>query len=348
MTPERMVLDDWLARNLRCPFDDHQHLSADGKGEESLCCPSGHTFPVAAGIPILLRADGGSTHPKWWTTPEQIDAVRARGRIRPLVPGEIDPFVRRVSVATCGLLYRGMRDPLPRYPIASLDALPPGDGRPFLDVGGNWGRWGLAAAGRGYRVVVIDPALSAALTGQRIADSLGLPVRYVVADGRHLPLPAGTVAVSFSYSVLQSLAKEDARAVLGEMARVTERGGTVRVQMANILGVRRISMALGEAVRDLVDRFRDPNFSPWAFRVRAWTPREMRRCFEELVGPTSLSIDGFFSLNAQISDVDLLQRRYAAVVHASYALTRVARVFPSLLYLADSLYVEARNTRGGE
>ncbi|HSZ82502.1 MAG TPA: class I SAM-dependent methyltransferase, partial [Polyangia bacterium] len=262
-------------------------------------------------------------------------------------PGEIDSFVRKASVATCGHLYRGMRDPLPRYPIASLDALPPGEGRTFLDVGGNWGRWALGAAARGYRTVVADPSLRAALAGQRIADQLGRAVRYVVADGRHMPFARGAFAVSFSYSVLQSLAKDDARAVLREMARVTEDGGTVRVQMANILGLRRIMKTVAEAGYDLFRRLRDPSYAPWAFRVRAWTPKEITHCFEELVGPTTLSIDGFFTLNAQLTDVDLLQRRYAAVVHASRALTGLARVVPPLLNVADSLYAQARNTRGG-
>jgi SAM-dependent methyltransferase len=343
MTPERRALDEDLARRLRCPHGDGEPLEARG---ETLRCTRGHAFPVVRGIPVLLRADAPSTHPLWWTTPAQLAAARVTAPVAALAPGEIEPFVRRASVATCGRLYRGMRDPLPRYPIASLDALPPGDGRSFLDVGGNWGRWGLGAAARGYRAIVVDPSLRAALAGQRIADALGAAVSYVVADGRHLPFAEGAFAVSFSYSVLQHLPKDDVRAVVAEMARVTERDGTVRVQMANLLGLRRMTQTLAERGRDFVRRLRDPAFSPWAFRVRSWTPREIARCFEELVGPTTLSIDGFFSLNAQLGDVDLLRRRYAAVVHASRALTRLAGLLPRMLYVADSLYAQARNTRG--
>ena len=343
MAPDRKTLDDWLSEHLRCPHEGGAlQASAD-----SLRCADGHEFPFVRGIPVLLREDMGNTHPKWWTTPAQILAARETAAPPPRAPGDIDPFVRKASVATCGLLYRGMRDPLPRYPIASLDALPPGEGRTFLDVGGNWGRWALGAAARGYRTVVADPSLRAALAGQRIADQLGQPVRFVVADGRYLPFARGAFAVSFSYSVLQSLAKDDARAVLREMARVTEDGGTVRVQMANILGLRRIIKTAAEACYDLYRRLRDPAYVPWVFRVRAWTPKEITRCFEEVVGPTTLSIDGFFTLNAQLADVNLLQRRYAAVVHASRALMRLARIVPSLLNVADSLYAQARNTRGG-
>jgi SAM-dependent methyltransferase len=241
----------------------------------------------------------------------------------------------------------GHAAPVSRYPIASLDSLPPGEGRTFLDVGGNWGRWGLGAARRGYRVVVVDPSLRAAVVGQRIADTMGLAVRYVVADGRHLPLAGGGFAVSFSYSVLQHLAREDASAVLREMARVTERGGTVRVQMANRLGLRRLTIAAADTGRDALRRLGDASFRPWPFRVRGWSPRETERCFEELVGPPTIAVDGFFTLNAQIGNVDLLRRRYAAVVYASCAMTRLARALPSLRYIADSLGIEARNVRGG-
>ena len=142
--------------------------------------------------------------------------------------------------------------------------------------------------------------------------------------------------------MLQSLDKGDARAVIREMARVTETGGTVRVQMANAFGMRRLTKTLAEAGRDLVKRLVDPQFVPWSFRVRAWTLPEIRRCFEELVGPTNISVDGFFSLNAQPADADLLRRRYAAIVRASQALVALSRALPPLAYVADSLYAEAR------
>jgi hypothetical protein len=117
--------------------------------------------------------------------------------------------------------------------------------------------------------------------------------------------------------------------------------------MANVLGLRRCTKTLAEAVSGFVRAHLDPSHEPWAFRVRAWTPREIVRVFEALVGPTQLSIDGFFTLNAQHGDVDLLKRRYAAIVHASRAMTAAARVLPPLRYVADSLYAEARNERGG-
>jgi hypothetical protein len=116
--------------------------------------------------------------------------------------------------------------------------------------------------------------------------------------------------------------------------------------MANVFGPRRLTKALADVAQDAAKRLSNPAFESWSFRVRAWTLPEIRRCFEELVGPTTISVDGFFSLNAQAADVDLLLRRYAAVVRASGALTRLARHVPALAYVADSLYAEATNERG--
>jgi uncharacterized protein YbaR (Trm112 family) len=335
--------DTWLDQHLACPYEGNPLQ----REVQSLRCPAGHLFPVVHGIPVLLPTDSESTHPLWWTTPARVAALQSAPPTAPLQPGQVDPFVHDAIIATCGLLYRGMRTPLPRYPLPSVKDLPPGEQRTFLDVGGNWGRWGLSASGRGYRAVVVDPSLEAALAGQRIAAQLDRNVRYVVGDGRKLPFVARAFAVSFSYSVLQSLDKANARQVITEMARVTEKDGLVRVQMANILGIRRIAKTLSELATEYGHLLRGHPYEPWIFRVRAWTPHEIRQVFDQVVGPTTLSIDGFFSLNAQTSDIDLLKRRYAAVVYASRAMVALSRALPPLMYAADSLYADARNTRGG-
>ena len=56
--------------------------------------------------------------------------------------------------------------------------------------------------------------------------------------------------------------------------------------------------------------FREPGF----FGVHYWRPRELEDLFGRNIGPTSLSVDGFSSLNAQANDRDLLPFRYRLVV----------------------------------
>jgi hypothetical protein len=60
-----------------------------------------------------------------------------------------------------------------------------------------------------------------------------------------------------------------------------------------------------------------------------------------LIGPVSVSVDGYFSLNAQVSDVAFMPPRYRAVVYTSELLRRLSAHVPALSYIADSLYVSA-------
>ena len=133
--------------------------------------------------------------------------------------------------------------------------------------------------------------------------------------------------------MFQHFDKRDARAAIQEMSRVTGTGGKVLVQMPDVFGLR-------QALNAAPQRFKDDS-NP--FRVRYWRPRELKEVFERLVGPSELSVDGFFSLNPQATDVDLLPSRYAWLVRASEALRTISRSVPSLGLVADSLYVESAN-----
>jgi hypothetical protein len=77
------------------------------------------------------------------------------------------------------------------------------------------------------------------------------------------------------------------------------------------------------------------------FRVHYWTPRELRTFFHETIGPSRIYPAGFFSLDAQESDLDLLPWREAAVVRVSERLRHASRYFPLLAAMADSLYVDS-------
>jgi SAM-dependent methyltransferase len=305
-----------------------------GPIDGTLVCPSGHTFSIVEGIPVLLLDAHDPTHPY---CAQSLDATRAE-RSPPAahvngVDG-IDPFVQAEIVKTNGNLYRHLLGRLPRYPIPTL-RLPPGEGRLLLDVGCNWGRWTMSAARAGYRAVGVDPGLDAARAGQRVARQLGLTVAFVVGDARKLPFADGTFDASFSYSVFQHFDKGNAQQAIREMSRVTALDGTVLVQMANLLGIRQGF----NRVRQLMAG--DTN----EFRVRYWLTSELRRTFEAIIGPSRLEVDGFFSLNAQATDLDLMTPFYGWVVRASEAMRKAAQVVPPLLHVADSVYVQATNRR---
>jgi SAM-dependent methyltransferase len=257
-----------------------------------------------------------------------LEQAESEGEAVPVSDTEIDPVVQEVVAATCGRLYRHLVGRLDAYPIPKLP-LPPADGELFLEVGCNWGRWCVAAARSGYRVVGIDPSVKAIAAARRVAQQLEVQATYLVADARRLPFPDASFDVVFSYSVFQHFAKPDALASFDELARVLRPGGLAKIQMANVYGVRSLWNQLRER------RFREPRS---LFDVRYWSPRELRDELTRRVGPTELQVDGFFTLNPQATDLELLPRRYRLVVRSTEALRRVG----PLRSAADSLYVVSR------
>lgn len=286
-----------------------------------LICAAGHRYPVVDGVPVLLLEDVRPTHAAC-----QVSLEPPQGTAEP------EAMVQDVIAATCGNLYRHLVGNVTEYPIPDL-RLPPGEGRRFLEVGCNWGRWCVSAARRGYRVVGVDPSLAAIRAARSIAGRLEVEADYVVADARHLPFPDASFDVVFSYSVFQHFSKADAVASFAEIGRVLRPSGLSLVQMANAWGLRSLWNQLRER------RFREPRR---LFDVRYWGPRELQGEFSRAVGRTALAADGYLTLNPQPADLELLPRRYRAVVRTSEALRRLSGRVPLLIYAADSLYVASR------
>jgi SAM-dependent methyltransferase len=314
---------------LACPRDRGALVAV----EDGVRCESGHVYPVVGGIPVLLRDDVPDCHPYF----EESRLAGAAGRASavaattPPEGGAVDPFVQQEIVKTNGILYRGTEGALARYPIPTFP-LAAGQGRRLLDVGCNWGRWCVAASRAGFEATGIDPSLNAVQAAYRVSRQLGQSPEFLVGDGRNLPFPDRTFDVVYSYSVLQHFSKEDARGSIAEAARVVRPGGSVFIQMANLLGVRQIYNQVRDTMR------REAN----VFRVRRWLPSELVATFGELVGPAHLTADGYFSLNAQASDLDLLAPFPRAVVRASEALKSLSKRVHSVALFADSVFLEAR------
>jgi 2-polyprenyl-3-methyl-5-hydroxy-6-metoxy-1,4-benzoquinol methylase len=300
---------------IACPRDRTELDAREG----GLECRSGHRYPCVDGIPVLLLEEVEPTHAACWKSP-------ARARVRTEPAAAIDRYVSRAVEKTCGGLYRPLVGQLEVYPIPELP-LPRAEGARLLDVGCNWGRWSLSAARKGYSVVGIDPSLDAIAAARRVAAQVGHEIDYVVADARHLPFADASFDVVFSYSVIQHFAKADVLRTLDELHRVLRPGGRALVQMANALGPRNLYLQLRRR------RFREPRA---LFDVRYWSPRELLDAFAR-IGPSRLSADGFFALNAQPSDLPLLPLRYRPLVRASEVLRRV----PLLRFVADSVWIDA-------
>jgi len=297
---------------------------------ERLLCANGHEYAIVEGIPILLLSEADQTHVEGERS-LRVAETRDKASLPQfnVRPGEIDPFVNRAIGATNGSLYQHLVGRLKEYPIPELQ-LPRSNQQLFLEIGCNWGRWCLAAARLGYRPVGIDPSLKSIRAARRVASQLGVHADFVVADGRFLPFPDGTFHQVYSYSVLQHLSRDNVRLTLGEIRRVLSAGGEYRVQMPNMFGLRCLYHQARRGFREGRD-----------FDVRYWRPSELRSVFKAIMGSARLSVDGYFSLNAQKSDLRFLPRRYRALVRTSHALRQLSRNCPPLLYAADSLYVSS-------
>lgn len=318
---------DSLWSLLACPRDQGS-LTLEG---ESLACEHGHRYAVIEGVPILLVSEAEQTHiegTRALAVAETGDASSLR--TIELQKGEIDPFVRNAIGSTNGSLYRHLVGTLTEYPIPRL-RLPPGNGKLFLEIGCNWGRWCMAAARAGYRPIGIDPSLKSIRAAIRVSQQLGIDAAFVVADGRFLPFRDQSFDQIFSYSVLQHFSKENARTTLSEIHRVLRVGGRSQVQMPNVYGLRCLYHQMRRG-------FREGQY----FDVRYWRPAELLSTFMDRIGPSELSVDGYFSLNVQPTDLRLLLRRHRAIVHVSEALRKLSGSVPFLSKIADSLYIDSQ------
>jgi SAM-dependent methyltransferase/uncharacterized protein YbaR (Trm112 family) len=330
-----MPIDSAILSKLVCPVDK----SPVQLQHRKLHCSQGHDYPVMDdAIPVMII-------PNLVHTFDVVDRSRAEGEKAIAGDGTIDPtiwgwqsptgqephpFVSKMVSATCGYMYLHMVGNLVEYPIPTL-RLPRGEGKRFLDLGCNWGRWCIAANRLGYEVYGLDPVLEAIHAARTVAQQVGVNNNYVCGDAVRLPFADETMDVVFSYSVLQHFAREDVHATLAEIKRVLRPGGRCLIQMANTYGVRCLYHQARRGFKD----------SPERFSVRYWTPGQLKQAFTKGIGETTLSVDGYFNLNPQPSETKLLPWRYRVVVGVSETLRKASRWVPPLTWAADSLYISA-------
>jgi len=310
-------------------------------GDDLLVSESGHEYPIIQGVPILLVRNAVQTHGAATATvnldktdPLFLETIGItpdeRAALKQFAPNSpIDPVVQFLIAHTNGRLYRGLVGKLHDYPIPHL-RLPSGEGRTFLDIGSNWGRWSIAAARKGYKVTAIDPSLGAALAGRRVAKQLGLDIEFVVGDARFPPFENASFDACFSYGVLQHFSRDNAGLAIAEIGRVLSPGSSSLVQMPNKFGLVCIAH---QALRGFSDG-KD-------FSVRYWRPKDLMRLFASAIGRSRLSVDGFFGLGIQYSDMHRMPPIYAAAIRLSEYLRKASEKFTPMVMLADSIYVHS-------
>ena len=338
-------MDQWLIENLVCP----RHLFALSLIGNGLSCECGCRYPVIDGVPIMLLTNarqtmelaetslmlsqGTNANDSLYLDSLGISDLEKRG-IRELVEKDgggavVDPVVSYMVGATNGIAYKSQIGKLREYPIPEL-RLPEASGQIFLDIGCNWGRWSIAAARKGWRVIGIDPSLGAVMAAKRVSEALGLKASFIVGDARFLPFKSASVDQVFSYSVLQHFSRDDASTAVSQIGRVLNANGSSLIQMPTTFGLR----CLYHQARR--------GFSEGAnFDVRYWTIPSLRRLFSSAVGKTKISVDCFFGIGLQYADLHLMPFTLKGVVITSELLRWVSQAIWPLMFVADSVYVSS-------
>jgi 2-polyprenyl-3-methyl-5-hydroxy-6-metoxy-1,4-benzoquinol methylase/uncharacterized protein YbaR (Trm112 family) len=333
---EEQVLDPWFEQELVCPRDKSDIRN---QGTE-LVCSNAHRYPIVQGVPVMLFVDENVTMPKAFARSLALagEEKRSQGEVsNGNYNRAVDPWVQEHITDTCGrrLFGRALGN-LSQYPIPDIPLPPPAHaGQELLDIGCNWGRWSVSAARMGYVPIGIDPMLEAVQAAQRITNQLGLKARFVVGDARYLPFRNERFEVVHSYGVFQHFSKDNARLAIAEAGRVLAPNGSSLIQMTGAFGL----LALWRLV---AYPFRLGFNDVGEFKVRHWTPAEIRSFFGRSIGPTTVSVDGFFTIMPQPGDLKLLALRHRAIIRLSELGRALSRVFPPLVPLADSLYATSR------
>ncbi len=342
-----MTLDNQLSQMLVCPRT-HSPLTAN---KDFLTSDSGMKYFIVDDTPVMLLSDvkqtmgpiensvsraqgwGGDTRaPELYLESLGLVDTEKNGIVELYKSGncKIDPVVAFLVGAINGIMYKHLIGKLSEYPIPELP-LTPSKGAAFLDVGCNWGRWCISAQRLGYAPTGIGPSLGAIMAAKKVARQSKLPIQYVVGDARYLPFKENSFDVVFSYSVLQHMSYENAEKVLSEINRVLKPGGHCVIQMPNKWGARCMYHQIRRRFREARD-----------FEVRYWSVGDLRNRFVKAIGKTRLSVDCFFGLGLQKTDIPLMPASKRLLIRFSELLKQMSKKLPFLIYTADRVFVESR------
>lgn len=346
-------MNAWLRENLVCP---HHHSELSWQ-DRVLVCPFQCQYPVVEGVPVMLLDDVAQTMDLAQTSLRQSRSPNADGglyidslgltdtekrailELAKTTTSRIDAVVSFLVGATNGNAYAHLIGRLTDYPIPEL-RMPQAQGQVFLDLGCNWGRWCFAASRRGYRAVGIDPSLGAVMAARRVAQQLGIEATFLVGDARFLPFKPASLDHVFSYSVLQHFSREDVAQALREVGRTLKTGGSSLVQMPTKFGVRCLQHQMRRGFREGAN-----------FEVRYWSIPALRDLFSATIGASTFSVDCFFGIGLQFSDMHLMPPGQKIVILMSELLRLSSQLLRPLVWVADSVYVRSVKTEsplGGE
>ena len=320
--PVDNVIDPRLLDILRCPTSG---LPLRIEGDDLISTDGSRHYPVVAGIPCLMPDSAEPTHAGYRAL---VDENRKQ-RHACVTEEDVVSFIQAMIVSTCGNLFRGTNltgvYPIPDFPnVFGTDNI--------LEVGCNWGRWSIAGAKAGYRLIGIDIHLKSLMCARWLSQKLtpGNEPFFVLADARHMPFAPESFGGVFSYSCIQHFNKQQADIILSEVSRVMKPQAKSVIQMPNKAGIRSM-LVLGRRM-----------FSEGAeFDVRYYSISDLRRLFENRIGKSEWYVDCFFGLNVHARDRDLIPPSKRWIVDLAEVFLWASKKCPFIGRFSDSVFVSS-------
>jgi SAM-dependent methyltransferase/uncharacterized protein YbaR (Trm112 family) len=322
---ELKMIDSALLEILGCPACGH---SLELNSDALICTECSDRYMVVGSIPLLILNSAEPTH-KGWEAIANENSVLTGAPGRDLNDDEAPAFIEAMIVPTCGNLFRGWKLS-DGYPISDFPKFPAG--ATILDIGCNWGRWTIAGAKAGYRVIGVDIHLQALLCAGWLADRL-VPENkpsFVLGDARYLPFAVESFESVFSHSTIQHFSRRNTLIILDNISRVLKPGAKSVIQMPpNIGGIRaRLAAMRGFDLREGSE-----------FDVRWYSLGELTEIFSKHVGESSWSTDCFLGLNVHARDKEHIKGVRKLIIHTASILEFAAQQIPAIRHFSDSVFV---------
>jgi SAM-dependent methyltransferase/uncharacterized protein YbaR (Trm112 family) len=319
------IIDPVLLRMIRCPSSG---LPFKIEGDFLVTVDDTRRYSVVDGIPCLIPDSAEPTHLGYRHVIEENNKQMAER----VGEEEVHDFIQAMIVPTCGNLFRGTKladgYPIPNFPTEF-------EAGQVLDIGCNWGRWSIAGARAGYRMVGIDIHLRSLICARHLAHKL-LPTNiplFVLGDARYLPFAPDSFEGVFSYSCLQHFSRLNVEVILSRLHHVLKAQGKSVIQMPNRNGIRsRIAIA------------RRMSSLPNEFDVRYYSISDVMQLFEGEIGKSRWDVDCFFGLNVHARDRKLVPPHKRWIVDAADIALRISKRVPSVARCCDSLLVISTKT----
>jgi SAM-dependent methyltransferase len=321
---EKQIINPRLLDILRCPSSG---LPLKIEGDHLVSVDGSQHYPVVRGIPCLIPVSAEPTHEGYRRL---MNENRELMKSAPFTEKDVADYVQGIIVGTCGNLFRGAllqgAYPIPEFPKAF------GDADMLLDVGCNWGRWSIAGARAGYRMIGIDIQLKSLLCSQWLSQKLtpGNEPLFVLADARHMPFAAESFSGVFSYSVIQHFSKTNASIILSEVRRIMKPRAKSLIQMPNKMGI-----------RSGMNIARRGSSNGSEFDVRFYSTQELVQLFESRIGKTEWTPDCFFGLNVHRWDRAFIPVSKRWIIDVGELLLSASNALPIIGNFSDSVFLSS-------